>query len=131
MDDMGSAVTGFSQLLSSLRKFFYCIRWSGLNLSQEKGKIASQSIKCLGNSIINKGISPQVDKLQKFLKKITMPKTKLRLIGFAQFRNFIPNLGEKLMRFYILLRKGADSEANETHYNALETVKNDLLRQQR
>ena len=51
-----------------------------------------------------------------------------RLIGFAQFfRNFIPNLGEKLIPFYQLLRKGADFEARGTHYKALETVKKDLL----
>ena len=51
-----------------------------------------------------------------------------RLIGFTQFlKNFIPNLGEKFISFYQLLRKGADFEAKETHHNALETVKKDLL----
>ena len=131
MDDIGSAVTEFSQLLPSLRKIFDCVRRSGLKLSPEKCEIASQSIKFLGSTFTNEGISPQAEKIRKFLKKITMPRTTKqvkRLIGFAQFfRNFIPNLGEKLISFYQLLRKGADFEAKETHYNALETVKKDLL----
>ena len=130
MDDIGSAVTEFSQLLPSLRKIFDCIRRSGLKMSPEKCELASKSIKFLGSTITNQGISPQAEKIQKFLK-ITMPKTTKqvkRLIGFAQFfRNFIPNLGEKLIPFYKLLQKGANLEANETHYNALETVKKDLL----
>ena len=131
MDDIGSTVTEFSQLLPSLRKIFDCIRRSGLKLSPEKCEIASQSIKFLGSTITNEGISPQAEKIKKFLKKITMPRTTKQvkiLIGFAQlFRNFIPNLGEKLIPFYQLLRKGADFEAKETHCIALETVKKDLL----
>ena len=131
MDDIGSAVTEFSQLLPSLRKIFDCIRRSGLKLSPEKFKIASQSIKSLGSTITNEGISPQAEKIKQFLKKIAMPRTtKLvkRLIDFAQvFRNFIPNLGEKLIPFYQLFPNGADFEAKETHYNALETFKKDLL----
>ena len=131
MEDIGSAVTEFSHLLPILRKIFDCIRRSRLKLSPEKFKIASQSIKLLGSTITNEAISSQAEKIKQFLKKITMPRTtKLvkRLIGFAQvFRNFIPNLGEKLIPFYQLLRKGADFEAKETHYNALETLKKDVL----
>ena len=88
-------------------------------------------MKFLGSTITNEGISPQAEKIKKFLKNITMPRTAKqvkRLIGFAQlFRNFVPNLGEKLIPFYQLLRTGTDFEAKETHYNALETVKKDLL----
>ena len=97
MDDIGSAVTEFNQLLPSLRKIFDCIRRSGLILLPEKCEIASQSIKFLGITITNEVISPQAEKIKKFLK-ITMPRTIKqveRLIGFAQFfRNFLPNLDE-------------------------------------
>ena len=131
MDDIGSAVTEFSQLLPSLRKIFDCIRRSRLKLSPEKCEIASQSIRFLGSTITNEGISPQAEKIKTLLKKImtiTTTKQVKRLIGSAQFlRNFITNLGEKLIPFYQLLRKGADFEAKKTHYNTLETVKKDLL----
>ena len=84
-----------------------------------------------GSTKTNEGISPQAEKIKKFLKKITMPRTNKQVrrpICFAQFfRIFIPNLGEKLIPFYQLLRKGADFEAKETHYRALETVKKDLI----
>ena len=51
-----------------------------------------------------------------------------RLIGFIQFfKNFIPNLGKKLIPFYQMLRKDAKIEATEEHYKNLEILKNDLV----
>ena len=38
-------------------------------------EIAAKSVKFLGISITNDGIPPQAEKIQKFSKKITMPKT--------------------------------------------------------
>ena len=43
------------------------------------------------------------------------------------FRNFIPNLNEKLLPFYQLLRKGAEFENTVEQYKALETLQKDLL----
>ena len=60
-----------------------------------------------------------------------MPKTTKqvkRLIGFTQFfGNYIPNLGEKLMSFYQLLKKDAVIETTEEHVKALEVIKKDLM----
>ena len=60
-----------------------------------------------------------------------MPKTTKqvkRLIGFTQFfRNYIPNLGEKLMSCYKLLKKDAVIETTEEHVKALEVIKKDLM----
>ena len=75
MDDIGSAVTNFEELIPSLRKIFECIRNSGLKLSPEKCEITASSIKFLGNTITKEGISPQSEKIEKNLKKISMPKT--------------------------------------------------------
>ena len=50
------------------------------------------------------------------------------MIGFIQFfKNFIPNLGEKLIPFYQLLRKDAKIQPTEKHYENLEILKKDLL----
>ena len=61
-----------------------------------------------------------------------MPKTikqVKRLIGFAQFfRNYIPDLGTKLMPFYHLLKKDRELEVTEEHRKSLATIKQDLLR---
>ena len=55
-----------------------------------------------------------------------MPKTTKqvkRLIGFTQFfRNNIPNLGEKLMSFYKLLKKDELLKTTEEHVKALEVI---------
>ena len=60
-----------------------------------------------------------------------MPKTTnqlKQLIGFTQFfLNYIPNLSEKLMSFYKLLKKDAVIETTEEHIKALEVVKQDLM----
>ena len=129
MDDIGNAVTNFEQLVPSLQ-IFICIRQSGLKLSPEKCEIATDTMKFLGNNISAEGISPEKSKITKF-DKFKMPKTTKqvkRLIGFTQFfRNYILNLGEKLMSFYKLLKKDAVIETTEEHVKALEVIKKDLM----
>ena len=50
-----------------------------------------------------------------------------RLIGFVQlFRNFIPNLGDKLLPFYHLLRKDKIFTITDDHYKDLKLLKADL-----
>ena len=131
MDDIGNAVTNYEQLVPSLREIFICIRQSGLKLWPENCEIATDAMKFLGNNISAEGISPEKAKITKFLDKFKMPKTTKqvkRLIGFTQFfRNYIPNLGEKLMSFYKLLKKDAVIETTEEHVKALEVIKKDLM----
>ena len=91
MDDIGSAVNNFDELIPTLSKIFECVRKSGLKLSPSKCEI-------LGNIILSARISPEQEKILTFLKKIKMPQTVKqvkRLIGFVQFfRNYMPSLGE-------------------------------------
>ena len=100
-----------------LREIFICIRQSGLKLSPENGEIATDTVKLLRNNFSAEGRSPEKSKITKFLDKLKMPKTTKqvkRLIGFTQFfRNYIPNLGEKSMSFYKLLKKDAVIETTE------------------
>ena len=110
IDDIESEVTEFSQLLPSLRKFFECIRKCELKLSPKMFKIASQSIKFLGSIITDQVISTQTKKIQRFLKKITLPKwTKQvkRIIRFTQFfkKMFTKSFFPKLISFYKLFVK--------------------------
>ena len=131
MDDIGNAVTSFEQLVPSLREIFICIRQSGLKLSPKKCEIATDTVIFLGNKINAEGISPEKSKITKFLDKFKMPKTTKqvkRLIGSTQFfRNYIPNLGEKLMSIYKLLKKDAVIETTEEHVKALEVIKKNLM----
>ena len=74
-----------------------------MKFSPEKCEIATDTMKFFGNNISAKRISLEKSKITNFLDKFEMPKTTKqlnRLIGFTQFvRNYIPNLGEKLMSF--------------------------------
>ena len=131
MDDIGNAVTNFKQLVSSLRETFICIRQSELKLRPKKCEIATDIMKFFGNNISAEGISSEKSKITKFLDKFKMPKTTKqvkRLIGFTQFfRSYIPNLDEKLMSFYKLLKKDAVIGTTEEHVKALEVIKKDLM----
>ena len=52
-----------------------------------------------------------------------------RLIGFVQFfRNVIPNLGQKLLPFYKLLRKENVFTITNDHHESFNTLKADLTR---
>ena len=63
----------------------------------------------LENTITEKGLQPEEEKIQNILRNMRMPQTikqTKRFVGFVQFfRSFLPNVGEKLMLFYNLLRK--------------------------
>ena len=55
----------------------------------------------------------------------TVKQTK-RLIGFVQFfSSFIPNLGEKVMPVYKLLRKDVEFKINEEHQKNCKILKED------
>ena len=132
MDDIGSAVKIFDELIPNLRKIFECIRRSGLKLSPGKCEIGTQKIKFLGKYITLDGVSTENSKIEKFLKNLKMPQTVKqvkRLVGFLQFwRDFIPNLAQKLMPFYELLRKDQQQMITERHEKNLEILKNDLVK---
>ena len=117
MDDIVAGVNNFDEMIPALRKFFDCLRESGLKLSAHKCEFGMTKIDYLGSTITPKGISPESAKIEKFLGQIKMPNTVKQvnsLIGFVQFfRNFIPSLGQKHLPFHKLLRK----EQRKRFYN--------------
>ena len=132
MDDVAAGVKNFDEMIPALRRIFDCLRESGLKLSAHKCEIGTTKIDYLGSTITPKAISPECAKIEKFLGQIRMPNTVKqvkRLIGFVQFfRSFIPNLGQKLLPFYKLLRKeNVFTNAND-HHESLATLKADLTR---
>ena len=131
MDDIGSAVHTFDELIPNLSKIFECIRKSGLKLSPSKCEIGTQKMKFLGNIVTPAGVSPEETKIQKFLRNIRMPQTAKqvkRLIGFVQFfRNYMPSLGDKLLPFYKLLKQDVEFRILDEHRKGLEVLKHDLL----
>ena len=130
MDDIAMGVNNFDEMIPALTKIFDCLRASGLKLSAHKCEFGTTKIDYLGSTITPKGISPEAEKINKFLDKIRMPETVKqvkRLIGFVQFfRSFMPNLGQKLLPFYKLLRKDVEFKTTKEHSEALDVLKTDL-----
>ena len=86
MDDIGSAVNNYQELIPTLKKIFECTRKSGLRLSPKKCEIGTQRMKFLGNVVIPQGVTPEEAKISTFMSKIKMPRTVKqvkRLIGFV------------------------------------------------
>ena len=131
MDNIAAGVTCFDELIHTLTKTFDCLRASCLTPSAHKSELRTTKIDYLGNTMTPAGITPESDKVKNFLDKIRMPDTVRlvkRLIGFVQcFRNFIPDLDEKLLPFYKLLRKDTDFIISNAHTEALEAWKMDLI----
>ena len=132
MEDIAAGVDEFDELIPVLRKIFDCLRASGLKLSAHKCEFGTAKIDYLGSTITPKGISPESAKFTKFLEQIRMPNTVKqvkRVIGFVQFfRNFMPNLGDKLFPFYRFLQKDNAFAITNDHHESLETLKSDLTR---
>ena len=132
MDDIAAGVNNFDEMIPALRKTFDCSRESGLKLSAHKCEFGTTKIDYLGSTITPKGILPESGKLEKILGQTRMPNTVKqvkRLIGFVQFfRNFIPNLGQKLLPFYKLLREENVFTITNDHHGSLNTSQADLTR---
>ena len=78
MDDIGSAVKNFDESIPSLRKIFECIRTSGVKLSPNKYKFATQKVKFFRKIITPEGIQPESKRIEKFLKTIKLPEPQNR-----------------------------------------------------
>ena len=130
MDDIAAGVNNFDEMIPALRKVFDCLRETGSKLSAHKRELGTTKIDSLGSTINPKRISPESAKVEKFLGQIRLPNTVKQeklLIGFVQFfRSFIPNLGQKLLPFYKLLRKENVFTITNDHHESLNTLKADL-----
>ena len=96
MEDIAAGVNNFDELIPALRKFFDCLRESGLKLSSHKWNLERQKLTTWVVQLLRKQLRSQVRKLTN-IGQLKMPNTVKqvkRLIGFVQFfRDFIPNLG--------------------------------------
>ena len=114
MDDNAARVNNFGEMIPVLPKIFDCLRGDGSKLSAHKLEFGTTKTHYLGSTITPKKKSPASAKIEKFLGPIRMPNTMKkvkRLIGFFQFfRNFVPNLGKKLMAFNKILCKKTSSQ---------------------
>ena len=99
MDDIGCGVETFEQMIPTLRQLFDCFRKSGLRLTPHKCEFGLTSINFLGNTITPKGLKPETDKIEKFLKILKLPSTVRqvkRLVGLVLFsRSVFTKLGTK------------------------------------
>ena len=132
LDVFAAGVKNFVELIPALRKIFDCLRESGLKLSAHKCEFGTTKIDYLGNTITPKRISPESARIEKFLGQIRMPNTLKQvkhLIGFVQFfRDFIPNLGQKILPFYKLLGKENVFTITKDHHESVNALKADLTR---
>ena len=132
MDDIAEGVNLFDEMIPALRKIFDCLRESGLKLSAHECEFGTTKIDYLGSTITPKGISPESPKIVKFLSQIRMPNTvkqvKCLMVFLQFFRNFIPNLGQKLLPFHKLLRKENVFTFTNDRHEYLNTLKADLTR---
>ena len=108
VDDIGIAANNATDLTRNIRAVFQCIRNAGLKLTIEKCHFGVRQVEFLGRTISSEGVSPQANKIQKFLNRLRFPKSKKalqRYLGFVNYyRNYIPRMAEKLNPFYKLLK---------------------------
>ena len=106
VDDIGIAANNATDLTRNIRAVFKCIRQTGLKLTIEKCHFGVRQVEFLGRTISPEGISPQAKKIQNFLDKLRLPKSKMalqRYLGFVNYyRNYFPRMPEKLNPFYKL-----------------------------
>ena len=130
VDDIGVGAQDLPDMLEKLSAVFTCIRESGMKLATDKCAFGLKEIQFLGNTITSEGLTPIKQKIATFLRTFKMPKnvkqTKRMIDFFNFYKAFIPELGEKLLPFYRLLKKETDFEINEEHNIMLKKLTQDL-----
>ena len=130
VDDIGIEAHDTNDMFEKLRAVFTCILESGMKLATDKCAFGLREIQFLGNAITSECLTPITQKITTFLKTFRMPrnpKQVKRMIGFFQFyKAFSPELAEKLLPFYRLLKKDTNFVIEEEHQVMLEKLTNDL-----
>ena len=98
VNDIGVAANTPQQLIKNLKAVFQCLRKAGLKLTLAKCHFGVQEVDFFGRKIATKGVSPQKQKVAKFLEIVKFPRSKKalqRYIGFLNYcRNYIPGLAD-------------------------------------
>ena len=132
VDDIGSAANNATDLTRNIGAVFKCFRQAGLKLTIEKCRFGIKQVEFLGRTLSAVGVSPQSHKIQNFLSKLRISKSKKvlqRYLGFVNYyRKYIPRIAEKLKPFYKLLKTevpiNITSELKET-FDSVNKALND------
>ena len=126
VDDIAIAANNATDLTRNIRAVFKCIRQAGLKLTNEKCHFGVRQVEFLGRTISPEGISPQARKIQNFIDKLRLPKSKKALqrnLGFVNYyRNYIPRMAEKLHPFYKKLKTEVPINITSELKKALDSV---------
>ena len=87
VDEIGIAAKDARDLTPNIRAVFKCIRQAGLKLITEKCHFGLGQIEFLGRTISSEGVLPQSHKIQNFLNKLRLPKSKKALQRYLGFVN--------------------------------------------
>ena len=87
LDDIGIEANSATVLTRNIRAVFQCIHNAGLKLTIEKYYFGVRQVEFLGRTISSEGVSPQTHKIQKFLNKLRLPKSKKALQRYLCFLN--------------------------------------------
>ena len=108
VEDIGIAANNATDHTRNIRAVLKCIRNVGLKLTIEKCHFGVRQLECLGRNISSEGVSPQSQRIQKFLSKLRFPKSKKalqRYLGSVNYcRIYFPRMAEKLKPVYKLLK---------------------------
>ena len=108
MHDIGTAANNAADLTQNIRIVFKYIRQARLKLIIEIFHFGVRQVEFLGRTISPEGIAPQARKIQKFLDKLTFPKSEKALqqhLGFVNYyRRYIFRMVEKFNPFYKMVR---------------------------
>ena len=92
VDDIGIAANNATDLTRNIRAVFKCIRNAGLKLTIEKCDFGVRQVEFLGRTISSEGVLPQSHKIQNFLSKLRVPKSRKGFTTLYGFCKLLQNL---------------------------------------
>ena len=132
VDDVIAGSKDFESHLIALRNVFTSIRKCGIRFGIDKCEFGVTKVQYLGSTVTTEGIQPNDKKIEEFLKTVKLPTTLRKVYQFTGFvnwfRNYIPNMAQKMLPFY-RLQKSKEKKIilDASHSEALEILKKDLV----
>ena len=121
VDDLGTAAHTLEELVFNLREIFTCIRRVGSKLTMSKCEFASTEIKIFGKyhfqrrNVTKQRKGTTLFEPPEIAEKSKIYETPHWFFHFQFFRPFIPQLSEKLLPFYNLL-KNPEKKITDIHH---------------
>lgn len=129
VDDVLIHSATFEEHVQHVRAFLRVLKATGLRAHPEKSTFCTDTVEFLGHNVSSYGLTPHESKIQAILSfPIPTDLSQLRsMLGFFNYyREYVPGFASIAQPLYQLTKKGAPFQWQDTHTEAMNTLRDEI-----